>query len=455
MASTTTQPAPSSNGTRDPRGNFPSILPPLFFAALFFLCCADTVFTTRIHGYNFRWGQLLLLGAALLSAGLLTRRGLSPSQKRGLLKQIGLAWLPFALSYFAGACLSTHPELGLLKWGWALFNIGGAALVVLGGVWPSDVRKGFRWAILFLAAWVLLQSLCLFVFPGFFQVTGGFLISKSFALTAHPFGLNLPMGIGQFIANWGQASIYRPCVLYYEPNYLSGALALSLPLLILQDKATFWYSGWAPGLIVTAVVLTTSRGGILGCGFALAILGAASLLGPLKEKRVLLLKTVLFAGMGLGLFLLSPGERHFLDYLSGPLGPAAIQEHALTPHTSEGDRLLGFIQGVKTVLEHPLLGQGYQPIAGSSGMAPGSLNTWIEIGLESGFLGLLGFVFAVLWTIRTAIPWPPEKGTLVLLLTAWTVLFGINYNLSSNFPRLDFWLLFFYAVLLARTAASE
>lgn len=455
MGSSANQPASTSSGSSFPPKKFSPALSPLFFAALFFLCSADLVFTTRIHGFNFRWGQFLLLAVAVSSIAHLFRQDGPFLERRSLLKQVVLAWAPFSLVYVLAACLSGHPALGLLKFGWAAFNLGGAALVVLGGPWPSALQKGFRWGILLLAATVLLQSLCLFVFPGFFQVTGDFALSSSYFLKAHPFGLAIPLGVGQFIANWGPTTIYRPCAFYYEPNYLSGALALALPLLLLQERGTRWTSGWAPGLVITAVILTTSRGGILGCAFTLAALGTAALLGPLREKRALLFKSILFAGIGAGLFLLSKEERLFLGYLSGSLGPAAIQQHALTPHTSEGERVLSFLKDLQSILTHPWLGQGYQPITNSSGMAPGSLNTWVEIGMESGFLGLLGFLFGVFYTLRVSLPGRMGKGTRLVLLAAGIVLFGINYNLSSNFPRLDYWLLFFYSILLAGTAASE
>ncbi|SRR5579871_770018 len=449
MASTTTQPASVFNGSVPPSKNISSILPPFFFAALFFLCGADLVFTTRIRGFNFRWGQLLLLGVAVFSVFQLFRQNGPSRERRYLLKKTGLAWTPFALVYVLAACLSSHPALGLLKLGWAAFNLGGAALLLLGWPWPSTVQKGFRWGILSLAAWVLVQSLCLFVLSGFFQVTGNLALSSSYLLHAHPFGLDIPLGIGQLGDRPYGVPLYRPCAFYYEPNYLSGALALSLPLLILLEKGTRWYSGWVPGLVIAAVFLTSSRGGILGCAFVLAVLGTASLLGPLREKRALLLKTILFAGMVLGLFLTSAQERFFLGYLAGPYGPSTIQQHILTPHTSEGDRLLGLLKGFQSILAHPWLGQGYQPLAADSGMAPGALNTWIEIGLESGFLGLAGFLLGVLCTLGASLPRRMDKGTWVILATAGIVLFGINYNLSSNFPRLDYWLLFFLTINLA------
>jgi hypothetical protein len=179
-----------------------NLFPSLFWACFFFLCCADLVFAVRIYGYNFRWGQLLLLGMAVFSLmGLLKNRGVSPEDWKRI-KTAGLAWSPFALVYGLAVCLSTHPVLGILKLGWTLFNIGGAALVLLNSRWTPFLRMGFRWSLLVLASFIVLQAFTLFVFQNFLQVTAVELLPSRFALTGHLFGLEMPLGIGQFSDDW-------------------------------------------------------------------------------------------------------------------------------------------------------------------------------------------------------------------------------------------------------------
>jgi O-antigen ligase len=243
-------------------------------------------------------------------------------------------------------------------------------------------------------------------------------------------------------------TIYRPCAFYYEPNYAACALAFSLSLVLFQEKGERWFSGWAPGLVTAAVVLTSSRGGILGCAFTLGALLLASFFKPLADKRIVILKTIFFSGLCLGLVLLSDGGRRYLGYLVGPLGPGTIKLNAVLPHTSEGDRVISLNQGIQSLKEHPWLGQGYQPVAGIEGLVTRTLNTWVEIGMESGLLGLMAFLFAVGSIAWRCLDFRENQAASVIACVAWTVQFGINYNLAPTFPRLDYWLLFFFSINL-------
>ena len=74
--------------------------------------------------------------------------------------------------------------------------------------------------------------------------------------------------------------------------------------------------------------------------------------------------------------------------------------------------------------------------------------TWSEIGLESGTLGVLAFLFAILSNMILA--WKKGSGLdlKILVLTAWIVHFTVQFLLSQTFPRLDYWLLFFLSIRL-------
>ena len=444
-----------SKGGASPQSQNGNLLPALFWACFFFLCCADLVFAVRIHGYNFRWGQLLILGLAPYSLiHLLKNRSRFP-EDWSRIKTVGLAWTPFVLIYGLAVSLSAQPFLGIMKLGWTVFNIGGAALVLLNSRWSNSLQRGFRWGLLTLASFVVFQAFSLFVFQNFLQVTGVKVLPIRFILTGHLGGLNIPLGIAQLGDPWQGHLIYRPCAFYYEPNYAACALAFSLSLLLILEKERRWFSSWAPGLVAAAVFLTSSRGGILDCAFTLGVLFLASFFKPLAEKKVMILKTILFTGFVLGLFLLSAGGRLYLDYFAGPLGLSTIKVHVVLPHTSEGDRVISLNQGIQELKEHPWLGQGYQPMAGMEGMATGTLNTWVEIGMESGLLGLASFLFALIYMMALSINSQTRPSTVVFLLTAWAVQFGINYNLAPTFPRLDYWLLFFFSILLAQTPTNS
>src|SRR5580693_1382005 len=115
MAPSTTQ--SSSN----PVSDSPKFLAVFFFAALFFLCGADQYFATRLDGFNFRWGQILLLAVVPFS---LKRQGalLRGHSQDGIWTGTVLKyWGSFLAVYALTALLSDNPKLTLIKCIWGLF----------------------------------------------------------------------------------------------------------------------------------------------------------------------------------------------------------------------------------------------------------------------------------------------------------------------------------------------
>ena len=101
--------------------------------------------------------------------------------------------------------------------------------------------------------------------------------------------------------------------------------------------------------------------------------------------------------------------------------------------SSEGDRLANMRDSLKLWQQHPLLGNGVLPQSETDnrGLSQFSMETWLEIGLESGTLGFLAFLFAVGTNMRLA----------------WKN-FTVQFLLSQTFPRLDYWLIFFLSIRL-------
>src|SRR5438046_2777428 len=75
------------------------LLAVVFFALLFFLCSADLTFAVRLGGYNFRWGQLLLFIAAILTLIDLARNNFPSSSTRSVFLKLTFYWIPFLLVY--------------------------------------------------------------------------------------------------------------------------------------------------------------------------------------------------------------------------------------------------------------------------------------------------------------------------------------------------------------------
>ncbi len=420
------------------------MLPALFWACFFFLGSADLVFAFRIHGFNFRWGQLLLLGMASYSLLDLLKNRNSFPEDWNRVKTSALAWVPFALVYGLAVSISAFPALGFIKLGWAAFNIGGAALVLLNSRWAPSLRRGFRWGILALAAFIIVQVFCLY----FFKIAKVEPYQDKILLILPLFGLHIPLGIAQVGYSFYGIFLYRPCAFYYEPGYAGSAFIFALPLVFFMEKGRVRFPGIIPGLVVAASFLTTSRTAILGCGITLGFLLALSFFKDLGNIRKAVVQSLLIMAVGVGLLFLSPDGKNYLSRLSGTMGLKGITTRVAVSHTSEGDRVDSFNRGLKQWMENFWLGRGYRPVKDYGGLTTDVMNTWLEIAMESGLLGLLAFLFAMLAIIRFSILYPAESGAIVFMGLGWAIHFIVNLNLTATFPRLDYWLLFFFSISL-------
>jgi hypothetical protein len=415
--------------------------PSLFFAVLFFLCSADQFFATRIQGYNFRWGQPLLLGTAIWAVWSWSRGrgkgGVDPFPVR-----LSSLWLPFFAVYGLAAAFSATPHLTFLKWGWGIFNIGCALWVCLGSRGGRCVERGFLWAVTLLTGLILFQAAAVYWFgllPGPNPGPGTLPLYLP-ALPRFPFGFMQP-GLRYL----GQ-DFFRPNAFYYEPSYAGAALSFILPLtLMLQPRS--WKGAFLPALVATSVFLCSSRTGILGALLSLGV--AAALAGIRREKGTILqvLRTLLLAVLMVLAFSAAPDGRRFVQYLLwGPMGPQGTVESAKGSESSEGLRIKNFRECFDLWIQHPVLGNGVVLQRTGQGLAQVSMNTWLEIGIESGLLGLAAFLVAVLATMAGGLQKGWKTNAALWALGAWAAHFSVRYNLSQTFPRLDYWLLFFLSV---------
>lgn len=407
-----------------------------FWALFFFLCASDRVFGFQFHGLHFRWGQFLLLGAALFALPRSIEAFKKSTADRSLEKKILSAWLPFFILYALAAALSTHPGTGFLKLGWGIFNILGAGLVVLGFRGSGNLTKGFLLALTSIA-------LVLWVDSFFLQCLG-----------------RDPL-IGYAQSASGYQVLFRPSAFYFEPSYAGSALAFSFPLLM---AAFAWKKGWKPilvgAILFGSVVLTGSRTGILCLLSAVSI---ALALAAWKKKKDLLLWTgkVLAAALFLlFLFFITPGGWKYGNFLWRGLGPSRIvQNISSNPEpTSESARLKEIGGALETWKEHPWLGSGVVPNHEDPQnplLKPVATSVWVELAVESGLLGFLAFALAVGLTMKAALERNLLGAASVFIFAAWAAHFVVNLNFTQTFPRLDFWLLFFFSIRLLTTAGVK
>ncbi len=473
-----------------------------FFALLFFLCCADMFFTTHIHGFNFRWGQILLLAFAF-PALLRFKTALQNHTAEGQTTlKILLSWLPFFVIYGVAAIFSTSPLLTGIKWGWGVFNIGLAALICLDTRTDSSLEEGFQWGLVLISAYIWLESIAIYILSSFTSITDlewGHPSEISF--------LHLPIGYAQRDSQYHNLPIYRSNAFYYEPSYAGCALTFALFLLFFLDiRRSKSKSGWIPAIVLSAVMLTTSRAGVVSA--ALFIIGVPTLLLLWRHWSTLwrsLFKTILISSLLIWLFCLFPNSRTYMELLadyngagainrlevymknhsmllspktaepvpetvkSANLAPAAAPSIAATPvpievkNSSEWGRLDNLKESFVIWMQHPLLGNGVTPqpqLAGyqntSKGLSQISGVTWTEVGLESGILGFAAFLFALLANMTIAWRKSIDINLKTLVLVAWIMHFGIQFILSQTFPRLDYWLIFFLSIrLLIKSGESK
>lgn len=380
---------------------------------LVFLCSSDLVFAERIAGVNIRWGQLALLAVAGVVQWRELSRGVRP-----VVDRLGAsAWLVFFLAYFLAALAAPDTPRTLLKLAWGVLNVALAARLCLSGIPARTLLSGFA-----------LASVCM-----------AFIVWVD-AIATQWLGQLPAIGFAQqsmiFEGRW----ILRPHAFHYEPSFVGAALAFATPVMIAVPG---WKGVAASSLVASAVVLTSSRTGILGVVVGSMVYLVLSLRRPVRTELRRVAVAVVGMCLMLGAFALHPEGTRFMRFIAGPLGPA---HEVARIERSESDRLGNAVRAVGAFRENPLLGRGV--VAGRDrAIGTQTYNVWLEIGVESGLVGLLSFATAIAATIA----WAVRRGaTPHWLWAAWVIHLVVNFNFTQSFPRLDYWLWFFLAIRLAR-----
>ena len=435
-------------------------LPAGFFALLFFLGSADQTYATRIHGMNFRWGQLLVLAvvAWLFISGRFAAivRSLPLLQRPS--KRALAAWLMFLGVFLAAALSSAGVGLSGVKLMWAVFNIGGAALVCLPGAFrPAALREGLVLGCTLICGVIWVDSVAIL-------------------------WADLPgpvLGLAQESLVFEHVRQMRPHAFYYEPSYAGAALAFITPILFVATAGMpRWVRLGAPALAIATTVLTSARAGLLGLFFALA---ATVVLARVLKAQGLAWRVAgsigLAAGVLTAFFSVTPKAATYgRFFITGPLGPVGIYERLVGAHgrwergvgygdteadiskgreSSEVDRLGNLIKSFRHWRQHFVLGWGVEhaPAAdlatAARNIRPQVINTWLEVANESGIFGLLTFGLAIGLTIFAALKGSTDAASQAALLAAWAAHLVCNLNFTQTFPRLDYWLIFFCAVRVA------
>lgn len=432
-------------------GRLQNSLSVFFFAALFFFCSADQFFAVRVLGFNFRFGQLLLLaGACLVLYGKF-----GPVRDGSLNEQPGLKaflnWLPFFLIYALAAFLSSAPKRTLVKEAWAFFNIGGSALVFLtASQWKPAQKRGMFYGILAVAAVLWVQFIAIYWFGACDSATSATASGQS---TPIP-GFGGFLGFAQLSGQVQDLLIFRPNAFYYEPSYAGCAMTFAFPSMVLlgmEETGNFFKSLLAPAMVLGAIFMTSSRSGILGISLSLFVIVLGCLVNKRKAVFIRLSKVFLTALLLLGLLCVSPRAQKFADFVIGSFIPSSLGARIGDPNSSEGWRLTNVKRSLKLWGEHPVLGMGVLPLShdtGTRGLGMSSESMWLEVAVESGTLGLLAFLYAIGRILLGALGKNPAIDRKILVAGALTAHWLVSMNFTSTFPRLDYWLIFFFYICL-------
>ncbi len=415
----------------------------LFFTILFFLCSADQFFGVRIHNFNFRFGQGLLFICALVSLVQLIRDRQEQKDQWHLHLETLKNWFPFFLVYALSAYFSPTAGRTFLKLGWALFNIGGAILVCLNARWTRSLGNGIIYGLLVISCFLIFQAYlidwCGLSAP-WHSPLGNAIYSP-----APPWPV---FGYTQSAYFFMDTEIFRPCAFYYVPSFAACALALGLCLyLSLQKDISKYKPILIGGILLYAIVLTSSRSGILGAMVAFGYAGVVFLCKKEFKPVTALVRMGLITIVFIFVFMQAPEGKKYIQYLLGPLGIGGIQSRVGNPESSEGGRLRIILEGLRTWKAHPILGNGtIPPTADMKGLGQASENTWVELLMECGALGFLAFLYAVSRTIQNAYRKNKDLVQRTLIASGLLVHFLVSLNFTGTYPRLDYWILFFFTI---------
>lgn len=173
---------------------------------------------------------------------------------------------------------------------------------------------------------------------------------------------------------------------FSDPNDLAACFVFSLPLLYfgglkISRKKVFF--GCAAAVLISAILATQSRGGMLGL---IAVLFAGWLLDAGKRGKNLLV----LIGAAVLIAIIFPSNVERLE---------SIFDRERDSAGSIQARITSLKSGIDSFLQNPLLGVGVACFEIAEGATHGNVgkwnaahNMWIEVAAETGVFGLAGFV---------------------------------------------------------------
>lgn len=247
----------------------------------------------------------------------------------------------------------------------------------------------------------------------------------------------------------------------YDPNENALLFVLTFPLVFWKTITSRGWKKPAAGvlalLLVIGIMETGSRGGFLGLIAVICV----SLVQCRREYRIGLGKLLIVPALLL-LTLYSCGGSQYLDRVT-----STFDTEQNYNYTADTGRLAIWRQGVDMMITNPVLGVGvYQFISAQGilyrsegGKWQAAHNTFVQVGAELGFPGLIAFCFILYSTIKSLRTVSRGKGagnnyaSLMshALIGSWTGFIVCASFLSVAYTNIYF-LLFGFSVALLNIA---
>lgn len=315
----------------------------------------------------------------------------------GIANKIPIALL-VAIATLLGLVIAKHKQLppptietGLLLCLWAWFCITTINVYFSPELihhWSDSVDSLWR-----------ISKILLMVFVALALVTDSKRLRWWYLVTAASFALFAVKGTVFGVLTGGQDKVYGPKnSMIYDNNDFGLAMNMALPMFVAfarteHSRMLRWFFWASVPMGIMSIILTYSRGALLGLGTALFVM-------VMKSKRRLL-------GIGVAVFLVS------VVFLAAPTKWMERMETLKNVGADQSAlaRIHSWTFAYRLFLDHPILGGGFQtftaPLYGQYNMlaehVQGPHSIYFQILAEQGLPGLvlfLGLIASCLWSCR-------------------------------------------------------
>jgi O-antigen ligase len=252
----------------------------------------------------------------------------------------------------------------------------------------------------------------------------------------------------------GRGARLRVLASAQHPIALSAAMVMLAPLggylAVRRRRRTWWV---ATVLLLVAAVATLSRTGVL---MVLVLLIVFAVLRPREARRLLPIAIPLLLAVHLSL----PGALGSLKSAFAPQGGLVNEQEAEAGKAGSG-RIADLGPSIEQFKHNPLLGEGFGTRVVDNGQVKAKVldNQWLGTLLETGLIGVLGWLWLLGRTVRRlgrhARGDPSDRGLLMAALAGSIAAFAVGMFTYDAFSFIQVTYLMFILVALSVVLLRE